>query len=354
MHKAMQVPLAYTLLHVRVLIAWLFGGQCGIPAEEEKGEQAGEKKTRSHLFEIRKNMVMWSKSYRSGTITRSTVKILDPVSDESDADADSNTDEEEEKDELGEDGENEEEEPRWEAEEDFTPEHVSNSPDDDDDDEDDVTPRMKPVGIVYYHINSTKVHITLNTAPIQSRKGKGNTTTVFKARGPVYLNPVNITAITPLAFDDGSLAEDAFEGEDLTAGLVGSNWDGDTFEDYLSRIGVGVGMENPYALRDVGEASSTTSLLSTPSLGLDVSSSSSVGFRALATSSPPPSSILFPLAPPSSPPVMARSLSLHSFLASSSPASSPPFSPRREKENERFRRSRRRIQCPLCRRRHRR
>ncbi|KAL0061839.1 hypothetical protein AAF712_011281 [Marasmius tenuissimus] len=320
-----------------------------MPAEEEEGEEAGERKKRSHLFEIRKNVVMWSKSYRPGTIKRSTVKIRlssvgDPyryreewegdADDALDADADGDTDKEE-KDELGEDGSGKEEgEPRWEAEEDFTLEHVFNSPDDDDEDEDDVTPRMKPVGIVYYHSNSTQIHITLNTAPVQSRKGKGNTPTVFKARGHVYLNPVNITANTPLASDDGSLAEDEFEEEDLTAGLVGSNWDGDAFEDYLSRVGVGVGVENPmYALRDVGEASSTTSLLSTPSLDLDVSSSSPVGFRALASSSSPPSSIPFPHPPSSSPPAMARSLSLHSFLASSSPASSSPFlSPTRERK----------------------
>ncbi|KAJ8081599.1 hypothetical protein PM082_007445 [Marasmius tenuissimus] len=37
------------------------------------------------------------------------------------------------------------------AEEDFTPAHVFESPDNDEEDEDEVTPRMKPVGIVYYH-----------------------------------------------------------------------------------------------------------------------------------------------------------------------------------------------------------
>ncbi|KAK1221613.1 hypothetical protein PQX77_015579 [Marasmius sp. AFHP31] len=343
-YRVVQVPLSYTLLHVRVLIAWLFGGQCGMPAEEEQGEEEGGKK-RSHLFEIRKNVVMWAKSYRPGTIKRSTVKIRlssvgDPYRGRREGRAGQHGDGEEE------------EEPRWEAEEDFTLEHVFNSPDDDEDDEDDVTPRMKPVGIVYvrivylnfylassylyhtqYHTNSTQIHITLNTAPVQSRKGKGNTPTVFKARGHVYLNPVNIIANTPLASDDGSLAEDEYEEEDLTAGLVGSNWDGDAFEDYLSRVGVGVGVENPmYALRDVGEASSTTSLLSTPSLDLDISSSSPMGFRASSPPAPPPSSIPFP--PSSSPPVMARSLSLHSFLASSSPASSSsPFrSPTRDRK----------------------
>ncbi|KAK1218526.1 hypothetical protein PQX77_011592 [Marasmius sp. AFHP31] len=90
-------------------------------------------------------------------------------------------------------------------------------------------------------------------------------------------------ANTPLASDDSSLAEDRFEEEDLTVGLVGSKWDGDAFEDHLSRVGVGVGVENPtYALQDVGEASNTTSLLSTPSLDLDVSSSSPMGFRHLS------------------------------------------------------------------------
>ncbi|KAL0061843.1 hypothetical protein AAF712_011285 [Marasmius tenuissimus] len=117
-----------------------------------------------------------------GDLHRSREEWEGDADDELGADTDGDTDEEE-KDELGENG-------GEEAEEDFTLKYVLNSPDDDEEDEDEVTPRMKPVGIVYYHTNSTQIHITLKTTPVQSRKGKGNTSTVFKARGPVYLNPV--------------------------------------------------------------------------------------------------------------------------------------------------------------------
>ncbi|KAJ8081587.1 hypothetical protein PM082_007432 [Marasmius tenuissimus] len=122
---------------------------------------------------------------------------------------------------------------------------------------------MKPVGVVFQTLRKSASRST--QSPLQTR-------------GHVYLHLV-ITPNTPLASDDGSLAGDEFEEEDLTAGLVGGNWDGDAFEDYLSRVGVGAGMKNPmYALRDVGEASSTTSLLSMPSMALDVSPSSPVRF----------------------------------------------------------------------------
>ncbi|KAL0063942.1 hypothetical protein AAF712_009132 [Marasmius tenuissimus] len=163
------------------------------------------------------------------------------------ADADGGTNEEEE-DELGENGDGEEgEEPRWEAEEDFTLEHVFNSPDDDDDDEedeDDVNPRMKPIAIVYYHTNSTKIHITLNNTPFNRVKDKEIRLRSSKP-GTCCPDPVNITANTPIASSDGSLAEDKFEEEDLTAGLVKSNWDGDALEEYLSHVGVGAGVKNP-------------------------------------------------------------------------------------------------------------
>ncbi|KAL0064470.1 hypothetical protein AAF712_008634 [Marasmius tenuissimus] len=143
----------------------------------------------------------------------------------------------------GQDGSGEEEEElQWEAEEDFTLEHVFNSPDDDDDDEDDVnspdedeededdvSPRMEPVGFVYYPTNSTQIHITPNITPVQPRKG--NISTIFEARGHAYLDPVNITFNTSLASDDRSLVEDEFEA-DLIARLVRSKWDGDAFEEY--------------------------------------------------------------------------------------------------------------------------
>ncbi|KAK1221601.1 hypothetical protein PQX77_015614 [Marasmius sp. AFHP31] len=106
-----------------------------------------------------------------------------------------------------------------------------------------------------------------------------------------------------------------------------SNWVGDAFKECMGLVGIDIGVESfnlTYALREVGGTTSKTSLPSTSSLDLDVSSSSSIGFLASSPPTPPPSPIPFP--PSFSPPVMARSLSSHSFLAPSSPPSlSSPF-----------------------------
>ncbi|KAL0575610.1 hypothetical protein V5O48_006371 [Marasmius crinis-equi] len=360
-YRVVQVPLSYTFRHLRILIAWLFGGWCGVDfglgfdQEEDEDEDADEElwgtrgrekgigtgrggrnerskgpgkgKGKGHLFEVRKKVEMWAPSYRAGAIKRSTTKIrlssvLDPYrfkeeweeekdeearfwqGEAEDPDAEGETDDEE--DELaGED-------PRWEAEEDFTLEHVWNDPDDDDADADDDKPKLKPVGIVYYHTPSssltpTQIHVTLHDKPVQPRTGRGNTPTVIKARGHVFLQPPPPSS-SPLA------EEEELEQEDTDCFLIPEVWEeNDGFEGYLAKV-MPVSAPPPiletgvyrHSVGNQGSSKSTPSLQSTPSLAPDFSSSP--GYP-LSSSSP---LITIPF-PTSSPPVgIRRSVSLTS------------------------------------------
>ncbi|KAF9260457.1 hypothetical protein L218DRAFT_989589 [Marasmius fiardii PR-910] len=263
-YRVVQVPLSYTFRHLKTLIAFLFGGQSGMDDVED--EDIG------HLFEVRRNVEMWARSYRHGAIKRGKTSIrlssvCDPYrykeewdfNDASwDIGEDKGQEEEEETDELQED-----DEPRWEAEEDYTLEHVWNSEEDQLEDHES-TPRLKPVAIVYYytpasnHEHKAQVHITLEDAPSPPRKGRGNTPTVFKARGHVYLSPV--------PEDDC----DEWEEEDWEAMLSPDNWNNPpkAFSGYLRRIS-----SLPPPILYKHSALSTTSITSTPGLANDFSSS---------------------------------------------------------------------------------
>ncbi|KAJ7154750.1 hypothetical protein C8R46DRAFT_443052 [Mycena filopes] len=91
----------------------------------------------------------------------------------------------------------EDDERQWTAEEDMTVAHVW--PDGGD------TGR----GIVHKHSSHLQIHITINTTPIHSRRGKGNLPHVFSACGLVYL--------------DEPMEEDNLEDEDRAAKLDPAN-----------------------------------------------------------------------------------------------------------------------------------
>ncbi|KAJ4468890.1 hypothetical protein J3R30DRAFT_3714390 [Lentinula aciculospora] len=195
-YRVVQIPLSYNFKHLRTLIAFLFGGQPMSSADEDD-ENTG------HLFEIRKNVVMFANRYKPGTIRRSETSVRlssarDPYryKDEWDYGEDWREDDDEfedEEDELSEDGQ---EQARWEAEEDYTLEHVwkpalnGEVPDD-------------KAAIVYFHSSLSEfecpvqVQITLFKGPITSRVGSGNVPYVFQARGHVYLSPLDSDELDP-------------------------------------------------------------------------------------------------------------------------------------------------------------
>ncbi|KAG7087456.1 hypothetical protein E1B28_013422 [Marasmius oreades] len=295
-YRVTQVPLSYNFRHLKTLVAFLFGGQSGMDDEED-----GEK---GHLFEVKKNVEMWSRSYRHGAIKRGKTitrlsSVCDPYryKDEWDFDDasweigrdDEDEEREEEIDELQEDNE-----PKWEAEEDYTLEHVWNSPEDESD-EGDSAPRLKPVAIVYFYTPASnpqrraQVHITLEDTPAPPRKGRGNTPTVFRARGHVYL--------CPIPEDE----PDEWEDEDWEVKLSPNNWNSPpkAFTEYMRRTS---SLPPPTLYKHSGQ--STASLTSTPGLEADYSSS-------------PPKSSPFPSTPFS----IGRAVSMDSLGSSSiSPA----------------------------------
>ncbi|KAF9063490.1 hypothetical protein BDP27DRAFT_1451233 [Rhodocollybia butyracea] len=221
-YRVVQVPLSYNFTHLKALIAFLFGGQAGKEEDEETG----------HLFEIRKNVAMYSKLYRPGTIRKSdtTVRLSsarDPYryKDEWDyGDSPEEADEEEDEEEVDELSEGESgPEARWEAEEDYTVEHIwkpalkGRCPDD-------------KTAIVYFHSSPSdsehpvQVQITLYTGPVPNRTGAGNVPHVFDARGHVYLSPLT----------EHDLAEGCFD-EDLEMDIDPETWNlpKDAFAQFL-------------------------------------------------------------------------------------------------------------------------
>ncbi|KAH7909375.1 hypothetical protein BJ138DRAFT_1127723 [Hygrophoropsis aurantiaca] len=203
-YRIMQVPLSYTLGHLRKLLAYSFhpSAEEGVivpynfrrsstrlsgrisdvlktPSVDAYSPDKGKEKESSiprepgHLFEVHRRVVMHPKGRNIGEIKEAKTWIKSsrtrdpfhyPV----------NTSHLSE-DTLWEDNE-EGQDWRWEAEEDFTlgqawPNGVDASR-----------------AITYHHNSSTQIHITINTKKVQKRKGVGNKPFTFQAYGSVDLD----------------------------------------------------------------------------------------------------------------------------------------------------------------------
>ncbi|KXN91795.1 hypothetical protein AN958_11945 [Leucoagaricus sp. SymC.cos] len=184
-HRIVQVPLSYTFIHLRCLIAWLF---CGLPGQDDADE---------HVFEVKKDVSIYSQLYKPGQVKsgQTWVKLSssqDPYryrkdyfnADEEDVDLeedqlssdvedDAQREEERTEDEEGEESEDWE----WKDEEEFTIGHAWPK-----------GPELERA-IVYHHSPTTQIHITINQTTIPRRRGRSNTPYVFSARGRVWLSP---------------------------------------------------------------------------------------------------------------------------------------------------------------------
>ncbi|KAJ7731103.1 hypothetical protein DFH07DRAFT_847587 [Mycena maculata] len=197
-YRVVQVPQSYTLVHLKSLLGFLFGGAYGqIPPSAEEEEEGP-----AYIFEIKKRMALYSSLYKPGQIKYGSTwayssSILDPYLYYPDWDTDDDPGEEA-RDSTPPMEEPVEDERKWTAEEDLTIAHVWPEGGD------------MTRGIIYQHSPDLQIHITINTMPITSRRGKGNLPHVFRACGLVYLDEPD--------------EEDGLEDEDPTALLDPSNW----------------------------------------------------------------------------------------------------------------------------------
>ncbi|KAH7924393.1 hypothetical protein BV22DRAFT_1035206, partial [Leucogyrophana mollusca] len=198
-YRILQVPLSYTLGHLRRLLAYAFHPSAqddivepynlrrsskrlsgrgsnvitsDIPSSD-KGKEPSPARETGHLFEVHRRVVMHSNSRRAGEIKEAQTWIKSSTAQDpyhypgnaSHLSEDTLWDDNEE-------GENW----RWEAEEDFTLGQA--------------WPKGGDLsrGITYHHDSSTQVHITINTKKVMSRKGVGNKPFMFQAYGSVDLD----------------------------------------------------------------------------------------------------------------------------------------------------------------------
>ncbi|KAJ7150972.1 hypothetical protein C8R43DRAFT_1005790 [Mycena crocata] len=297
-YRVVQVPQSYTLVHLRSLMGFLFGGAYGQEGPDPEDEEAGP----GHMFEVKKHVSVHSSSYKPGQIKHGSTwayssSVLDPFLYYPD------WDEEESADPSAPDaGSQSEDEPdderKWTAEEDLTVAHA--------------WPEGGDVSraIIYQHSPDLQIHITINTKPIQSRRGKGNLPHVFSACGLVYL--------------DDPEPEDRLEEEEPTALLDPSNWNEpeDAFAKYYGQHTI-----LPYA-------------------GYHAEASSSVPSLSFSSSSPlRPSSSLASASSASSPSLCTSNSSSGSlFVFGSSPGTFPKYTPApRPAQRKRIRHLQRRI-----------
>ncbi|KAJ7253709.1 hypothetical protein B0H12DRAFT_577190 [Mycena haematopus] len=192
-YRVVQVPQSYTLLHLKSLIGFLFGGAYGqIPLDPDDDDAVP-----GHMFELKKDISLYPSSYKIGQIMTGSTwtyssSALDPYLYDPDWESEDSLASNEKMEEEVED------ERKWTAEEDLTVAHV--------------WPEGGDIsrGIVYKHAPNLQIHITINTTAIQSRRGKGNLPHVFTACGLVYL--------------DKPAEDDDVEEEDPTASLDPENW----------------------------------------------------------------------------------------------------------------------------------
>ncbi|KAF7291850.1 Carbohydrate esterase family 9 protein [Mycena indigotica] len=175
-YRIVQVPKNYTLVHLRSLVWWLFGGIFGISPPEPHDSAlhidpyaVEDDEESPYKFELKKAITM---SRRPGQIKKGTTwaiasGLLDPYLYAPDQTED---EEAEAEGELADDR-------RWMAEEDVTLAHI--------------WPNGLDVtrGFVYTHNPFLQVHITINTLSVPARQGKGRDPFVFIALGNAYLDP---------------------------------------------------------------------------------------------------------------------------------------------------------------------
>ncbi|KAG6813053.1 hypothetical protein H0H92_014325 [Tricholoma furcatifolium] len=176
-YRIVQVPLSYTFVHLRRLIAFLFGDGFGDEREDR------------HLFEVKKKVSLYSLTYKPGQIKEGITAFKlstarDPCRYKPELEEDALEDDEiiEDNPQANSDADEvAEEEPAWtwELEESFTLGNVWSRGLD------------LGLGIIYHHNETTAIHITINvqTEVVPKRRGRSNTPYVFIARGRVRLYP---------------------------------------------------------------------------------------------------------------------------------------------------------------------
>ncbi|KAJ7054366.1 hypothetical protein C8F01DRAFT_488225 [Mycena amicta] len=231
-YRLVQVPPNYTLVHVRCLIWWLFGGMVGVSPPEpgvstahlnphpDIVAQTKEDEEAPYKFEMKHDVLMYSSMFRPGQIKTGTTwavasGLLDPYLYTPDPETDDDDDEEDEEDRREKDMAAEEDAVaaieddarRWMAEEDVTIGHVWPEGND--------TSR----GIIYTHNPLLQVHITSTTEPVsvERRRRKCRDPFVFKAVGNAYLDPPFATLTGKLPAEKHAFEfkdEELWNGED--------------------------------------------------------------------------------------------------------------------------------------------
>lgn len=121
MFRIVQVPLSYTFVHLRCLLSFLFGGDL-LDVAQGRAED--------HLFEIKKELVSYSMTYKPGQIKKGQTwaklsSTRDPCRWREEEDAEDVDDEEvDEAEEEGRALEEEHDDWEWKDEEDFTVAHA--------------------------------------------------------------------------------------------------------------------------------------------------------------------------------------------------------------------------------------
>ncbi|KAH9959485.1 hypothetical protein BC827DRAFT_1268832 [Russula dissimulans] len=150
-YRIVQAPLSYTFRHLYALILFLFSG-----------DPAAPRSLPGHLFAGARQAISCSGSVLLVALPCRSHRCRGRAGQDE------------------EDLEDEEEDAswRWEGEDDFTLGHMW-----------DVRARDPKRGIIYYHNDTTAVHITVNAQTVPHRKGVGNMPFVFRAYGPSRLDP---------------------------------------------------------------------------------------------------------------------------------------------------------------------
>ncbi|KAF8653319.1 hypothetical protein AX16_004019 [Volvariella volvacea WC 439] len=240
-YRIVQVPLNYTFVHLRCLIMWVFSR----PSEVSEAYKRRSKRnygmdlqeSEGYWFDVRKGAKTYSMTYKPGQVRGGATcvklsKVRDPCRFRLEKDGFVALEDEDEEHKIGTgtgSGSDDDENPfevkrrlepvalpglEEEYEEGTSLVRIdagelygqANEDDEEERDEDDADWRWEPEDeftlanawptgpdmdrvIVYHHDSTTQVHITLNTLPIERRRGTSNTPYVFTARGRVSLYP---------------------------------------------------------------------------------------------------------------------------------------------------------------------